>query len=582
MRRYGWKLPSPSSLAMRCLSGLLPVLGVCVLHPVGPLAAQTPVYSEAVEQWGIQEVAVYSSRAYANPFTDVTLECRFRSGEKEVVVDGFYDGHGTWKVRLMPEVQGTWTFTTASSDPALDRKTGSFQVRAPGPDNHGPVRVRDTYHFGYADGAEYFPLGTTTYGGVGGDARNRLRTANLLSHSAFNKTRFQVFPAGFGSEGRGVLPFQVAADGKPDYQRPNPEYYAQIESSLRDLQALGIEADVILFTPYDQRPGGLSTMGPENDEAYLRYAVARFAAFRNVWWTLTNEFDLYFAPKDWNRLGTLVSRSDPYKHLLGIHNCCIAFYDNSQPWISHVILQDITLQRLTAAPRNAAWLELDARKIGKPVMVDEYGYEGNYGTTWGSFSGREIVEMHWAITLAGAYASHGESFANADAPPEEFLGDAPPRLAFLRKIMMEAPYREMEPAADVMSGGSPNVSVLAKRGSYYLIGFWPPRELATWNLGFFGPATPSKPLPAKPLDPSQFASFLPGSPEFKLGDGVFRVDLIDPWLMTVTTLGYTNGPTQSFRARITPGIVRLVKVDHPQPGAPVGPVSELGTGQRRR
>jgi hypothetical protein len=148
--------------------------------------------------------------------------------------------------------------------------------------------------------------------------------------------------------------------------------------------------------------------------------------------------------------------------------------------------------------------------------------------------------------------------------------------------MMDAPYREMEPAADVMSGGSPNVSVLAKRGSYYLIGFWPPRELATWNLGFFGPATPSKPLPAKPLDPSQFASFLPGSPEFKLGDGVFRVDLIDPWLMTVTTLGYTNGPTQSFRARITPGIVRLVKVDHPQPGAPVGPVSELGTGQRRR
>lgn len=90
-------------------------------------------------------------------------------------------------------------------------------------------------------------------------------------------------------------------------------------------------------------------------------------------------------------------------------------------------------------------------------MVDEYGYEGNYGTTWGSFSGREIVEMHWAITLAGAYASHGESFADAGAPPDQFLGEAPPRLAFLKKIMMEAPYREMEPAADVTSGGGPSV-----------------------------------------------------------------------------------------------------------------------------
>jgi hypothetical protein len=582
MRRRDGKRPRHAGLATRCVRGLLPVLGACVLRPVGPLAAQTPVYSDTVEQWGMQEVAVTSSRTYANPFTDVTLACRFRSGETEVVASGFYDGHGTWKVRLMPDVRGTWTFTTVSRDPNLDRKTGSFQVIAPGPDNHGPVRVRDTYHFGYADGAEYFPVGTTTYGGVGGDARNRLRTVNLLSHSPFNKTRFQVLPAGFGSEGRDVLPFEVTASGTPDYGRPNPQYYAEIESSLRDLQALGIEADAILFTPYDQQPGGRSNMGATNDEAYLRYVVARLAAFRNVWWTLTNEFDLYASPKDWNRLGTLVSQSDPYKHLLGIHNCCTAFYDNSQPWIDHAILQDITLQRLTAAPRNLTWLELDARKIGKPVMVDEYGYEGNYGTTWGSFSGREIVEMHWAITLAGAYASHGESFAENGAAPDHFIGEAPPRLAFLKQIMMEAPYRQMEPAPDIMSGDDPNVSILAKRGSYYLIAFWPPREVATWNLGFFGPATPSRPLPAKPFDFSAFVASLPKSPEFQLGDGVFRVDLIDPWLMKVTMLGYTNGPTQHFRARITPGIVRLVRVDHPEPGAPLGTVSELMTGQRRR
>jgi hypothetical protein len=295
---------------------------------------------------------------------------------------------------------------------------------------------------------------------------------------------------------------------------------------------------------------------------------------------MSNEFELHRVPKDWNKLGNLVSEADPYKHLLGIHNCCMAFYDNSQPWVTHVILQDITMQRLTAAPRNNAWLELDARKIGKPVVVDEYGYEGNNGMTWGSFSGREIVDMHWAITLAGAYASHGESYSGGGSPTGEFIGDAQPRLGFLKKIMEEAPYREMEPAPDVVSSSSPLISVLAKRGSYYLIGFWPPRETADWNLGFFGPATPSNPLPPKPFGGS-IASPVP-EPEYKLGDGIFRVDLIDPWAMKVTTLGYTNGPGQKFRARITPGIIRLVKVDRAEPGALVGDISQLGLGGRGR
>jgi hypothetical protein len=559
--------------------GMASLLCSWVLCDPVSLSGQTPSYANQVEQWGIQEIVLHSVRNHANPIADVTLQCRFRSGRSEILAAGFYDGHGTWKARLMPESQGSWTFSTISSDPDLNQKSGSFQVGPPRPGNHGPVRVRDKYHFGYADGADYFPLGTTTYGGVGGELPNRIRTVNQLSHSPFNKTRFMLL-SGFAVPGQGAAAFETGADGKMDYKRPNPDYYSQVESSLRDLQTLGVEADVIFFTPYDRRPDGLSSMGAENDEAYLRYAVARLAAFRNVWWTMSNEFELHRVPKDWNKLGALVSEADPYKHLLGIHNCCMAFYDNSQPWVSHVILQDITMQRLTAAPRNNAWLELDARKIGKPVIVDEYGYEGNNGMTWGSFSAREIVDMHWAITLAGAYASHGESYAGERSQTGEFIGDSPARLGFLKKIMMEAPYREMEPAPDIVNTDSPNISILAKRGAYYMIMFWPPRELATWNLGFFGPATPSRPLPAKPLDGN--IAFAANNAEFKLGEGVFRVDLIDPWAMKVTALGYTQGATQQFRSRITPGIIRLVKVERAEPGAPMGNISQLGTGGRGR
>jgi hypothetical protein len=53
---------------------------------------------------------------------------------------------------------------------------------------------------------------------------------------------------------------------------------------------LGIEADLILWHPYDR--WGFSRMTKEEDDLYLSYVIARFAAYRNVWWSLANEYDL--------------------------------------------------------------------------------------------------------------------------------------------------------------------------------------------------------------------------------------------------------------------------------------------------
>jgi hypothetical protein len=75
-----------------------------------------------------------------------------------------------------------------------------------------------------------------------------------------------------------------------DFRRFNPVHFRILEQRIRDLQELGIEADLILFHPYDR--WGFSCMGRENDLFYLRYVMARFAAYRNVWWSLANEYDL--------------------------------------------------------------------------------------------------------------------------------------------------------------------------------------------------------------------------------------------------------------------------------------------------
>ena len=81
-------------------------------------------------------------------------------------------------------------------------------------------------------------------------------------------------------------------------------------------------------------------MAPAQDDRYVRYLVARLGAFRNVWWSLANEFDLmrHKTMADWDRFFRIVQEHDPYQHLRSIHNCH-AFYDHAKPWVTHLSVQ---------------------------------------------------------------------------------------------------------------------------------------------------------------------------------------------------------------------------------------------------
>lgn len=94
-----------------------------------------------------------------------------------------------------------------------------------------------------------------------------------------------------------------------DYTRPNPKYFQNLEDNIEKLDQLGIEADLILFSPYDR--WGFARMGLENNLWYLKYVIARLASYKNVWWALANEYDLMdlvgqIPLKDWDRIGQFV------------------------------------------------------------------------------------------------------------------------------------------------------------------------------------------------------------------------------------------------------------------------------------
>ena len=63
----------------------------------------------------------------------------------------------------MPDSKGEWSFKTRSKTAALDGRTGVLTAVAPSAGNHGPVRVRNKFHFAYADGTPFLSFGTTCY-----------------------------------------------------------------------------------------------------------------------------------------------------------------------------------------------------------------------------------------------------------------------------------------------------------------------------------------------------------------------------------------------------------------------------------
>ena len=297
---------------------------------------------QSVEQWGVFELAL-KGPTNGNPFLDVRFSARFKQGTNSVEANGFYDGDGVYRVRFMPEKPGKWSYRTVSNARKLDGKSGSFAVTRPSPQNHGPVRVAHTYHFAYADGTPYKELGTTCYVWEWQPEPLQEQTLKTLASSPFNKIRFCVFPKHYVWNTN--EPIMYPFPGEPaatnwDFTRFNVKYFQHLEQRVLDLEKLGIEADIILFHPYDEGHWGFDRMPAEADDRYLRYVVARLAAYRNVWWSLANEWDFMRRKKesDFVRFGEIVSHDDPYHHLLSIHHGAKLFNHNL-PWITHASIQ---------------------------------------------------------------------------------------------------------------------------------------------------------------------------------------------------------------------------------------------------
>ncbi|MFD0676279.1 MULTISPECIES: DUF5060 domain-containing protein [unclassified Paenibacillus] len=392
-----------------------------------------------VERWGRFEL-VLKGPSEGNPFQDTRLTAHFQYKNRMVKVNGFYDGEGIYRLRFMPDQLGAWRYTTESSCQEMDGHTGEFVCIEPTADNHGPVRVKDDYGFAYEDGKPYIPFGTTCYHWTHNEDESLEElTLKTLKQAPFNKIRMCLLPT--HDMNPPALVFAGTCPEDVDKSRFNPSFFRHLERRLDDLMQLGIEADIVLFHPYDKGYWGFDSMDFETDCYYLQYVIARLGSYRHVWWSLSNEFDFnkYKTVDDWDRLLQFVQRIDPYQHLRSIHNGTKMYkssslYDFSKPWITHQSIQHWD------AELTSSWRET----CRKPVVIDEISYEGNSSRRWGNISGEEMTHRFWEAMSRGGSVGHGESFIDREtrawiSTGGRLYGECIDRIAFLRKIMEEGP-----------------------------------------------------------------------------------------------------------------------------------------------
>ena len=150
---------------------MLRALALSLVLAASGLAQDIPT----IHVWEVHEVVLEAEGDYANPYAEVTAWVDLEGPRFAERVYAFWDGGGTFRVRLTAPAPGDWTWTSGSNqeDGGLNRRTGRFTAEAwteaekeANPTRRGFVRPTPNGHaLQHADGTPFFMVGDTWLAG---------------------------------------------------------------------------------------------------------------------------------------------------------------------------------------------------------------------------------------------------------------------------------------------------------------------------------------------------------------------------------------------------------------------------------
>lgn len=404
--------------------------------PLNPRAEETHVL-----QWDVYEISFQSDLALETPFWDAAATAEFVAPDgTRVSVEGFYYGGKEWRIRFVPRQPGTWTWKAQwTAKDSNQQKSGSFLCQ--GTRGHGYIRPsdRNVYRLEYEDGTPFYPIGVQTCGyfQVGFDGPLRSQHGGEWNsipaeqwckevEGAINLVRWQM---GTGTRTGCALP--LIPEEADHFDRYDTDLAANMDDLLVLQKSCGMSHILIAFQDMSLWGGAAHAFGPLRDlkefkslqadnlplqEKYLRYLVARFGCYVDIW-ELFNEDS--WAPNDYlAHLASVIREADPYDHPITTN-----YARPREPWC-----EIVTWHEYMGVPPN----EVDAhitreialwKSFGKPVLNTEFGNQGQLSNVdpvkwriaaWTAFMNESSL-LWWSMSGIQVPADRPNARGNANA-----------------------------------------------------------------------------------------------------------------------------------------------------------------------
>ncbi len=351
-----------------------------------------------VPKYGVFEFALQADSGDQHPIFDIEFTVLYtRPDGSTINSEGFYDSNKTYKCRAYADSLGEWQWTTQSNLPDLNNQSGSFTVvpsQLKGQLRHHPD---DPYQFAYDNGEWFLHIGDTGYRYVADVEPEWKAYIDQAANAGFTKIRT------WFCRGRS----DVQALFNPERTSLNLPFWQEIDRRMT--YALNTHPHMMFkLIPYGEDKIELRRYETAALSPWIaRYAQARFSAFPNVHWCVSNDHKIVADDEELtgrnlhestiDRIAKDMAAREPWGTLLTNHQCRWSGYNFCDAeWSDIVILEDLD------QVHGEIILEY-RKKVNVPVINDEDRYEHYRPPVHPRYFFRRLM---WASLLSGGHTTY--------------------------------------------------------------------------------------------------------------------------------------------------------------------------------
>ena len=370
-------------------------------------------------KFGVYEISLTGNGSVANPFDTVaTVTFTPPSGQANTkTVYTFYDGDNTWRAKVYVSETGTWRWSSASTtDKGLNGKTGVFQAIDSKLRGRLLPHPKNPRHWVTENGQWFLNINDTAYFLLSLKDQN----GNSISHENFADyvrdavdhgiTSFRSWAA-VGPKGclEGIEAWKDTVFEDEDCTKLRLNHFRCSDQRLKWLleNYPDVYIQLIIFplgTRWSVDELFWKNLTEIQKERVLRYIVARYSAYPQIFWLVVNDAHYGINYPNNNALaretGEYFCQHDPWQHPISTgHARFVDFHFADEKWATYIHLEN-------AYELGAMQCE-KYYPYAKPVFLGEDRYEQDHPDLDPTDMCYYQRRLYWSWLLSGGFTNYG-------------------------------------------------------------------------------------------------------------------------------------------------------------------------------